>query len=238
MARLAGVGLATVGRVLNERGGVSAGTARRVIEAARRLGLRRSLPGLYSRLVRVEALLARSETPLFARLTQAFARVAAGLDRSVALLRSTLDQSDPRAVARRIRAAGANGLIVYCEEHPATQEAIASATAAGTPVICPVTDVPDSPRIAHVGIDHRKAGRTAGFFAARTARRPGPALVVTNGLGYRGHKERLAGFREGLAAHAPEMPVADVLRADDRAYAPVGQALRRVPDACATTQGA
>lgn len=68
------------------------------------------------------------------------------------------------------------------------------------------------------------------------ARRPGPALVVTNGLRYRGHKERPAGFREGLAAHAPEMPVADVLRADDdrdRAYAPVGQALRRVPAACA-----
>ncbi len=233
VARLAGVGLATVDRVLNERGGVAAGTARRVIDAARRLGLRRILPSPHSRLVRVEVLLARSEAPFFVRLTRAFARVADSLDRSVTLLRSTLDQSDPRAVAQRIRAAAADGLIVYCAEHPAIQDAIAAVTGAGTPVICLVTDVPDSPRFAYVGIDHLKAGRTAGFFAARMARRAGPALVVTANPGYREHKERLAGFREGLAAHAPAVPVADVLRANDdrdRAYTLVARLLRRVPD--------
>lgn len=236
VARLAGVGLATVDRVLNERGGVSASTARQVIEAARQLGLRRVLPSPYSRQIRIEALLARSEAPFFTRLTQAFARVAGSLDSSVTVLRSTLDQSDPWAVAQRIRAAGADGLIVYCAEHPAIQQAIAAVTAAGTPVLCLVTDVPDSPRIAYVGINHRKAGRTAGFFTARMARRPGPALVVTNGLGHREHKEREAGFREGLSAHAPDMPVAEVLQANenrDRAYALVGQALRRIPNLCA-----
>jgi len=58
---------------------------------------------------------------------------------------------------------------------------------------------------------------------------------VTNSQGYRVHKERLAGFREGLAAHASDMPIVDVLQGDDdrdRAYALVGRALRRVPDAC------
>lgn len=236
VARLAGVGLATVDRVLNERGGVSAGTARRVIEAARRLGLRRTLPSPHSRLVRIEVLLARSEAPFFMRLTKAFARVADSLDRSVTLLRSTLDQSNPRAVAQHIQATGADGLIVYCAEHPAIQGAIAAVTAAGTPVICLVTDVPDSPRFAYVGIDHLKAGRTAGFFVARMARRPGPALVVTADPGYREHKERVAGFREGLAIHAPAVPVADVLQADDnrdRAYMLVGRVLRRVPELCA-----
>lgn len=236
VARLAGVGLATVDRVLNERGSVAADTARRVIEAARRLGLRRTLPSPHSRLVRIEVLLARSEAPFFVRLTKAFARVADSLDRSVTLLRSTLDQSNPRAVAQRIQATGADGLIVYCAEHPAIQGAIAAVTAMGTPVICLVTDVPDSPRLAYVGIDHLKAGRTAGFFVARMAQRPGPALVVTANPGYREHKERLAGFREGLAAHAPAVPVVDVLRANDdreRAYTLVGRVLRRVPELCA-----
>ena len=236
VARLAGVGLATVDRVLNERGGVAPGTARRVIEAARRLGLRRTLPSPHSRLLRIEVLLVRSEAPFFVRLMEAFARVAGSLDRSVTLLRNTQDQSNSRAVAGRIRATGADGLIVYCAEHPAIQDAIAAVTAAGTPVICLVTDVPDSPRIAYVGIDHLKAGRTAGFFAARMARRPGPALVVTADPGYREHKERLAGFREGLAVHAPGVRVADVVQADDdrdRAYTLVGRALRRVPELCA-----
>lgn len=236
VARLADVGLATVDRVLNERGSVAAGTARRVIEAARQLGLRRILPSPHSRLVRIEVLLARSETPFFMRLTQALARVAESLDRSVNLLRSTLDPSNPRVLAQRIQATRADGLIVYCPEHPAIQQVIAAVTASGTPVICLVTDVPDSPRIAYVGIDHLKAGRTAGFFVARMARRPGPALIVTANPAYREHKERTAGFREGLAAHAPAMPVVDVLQADDdrdRAYTLVGRVLRRVPDLCA-----
>ena len=42
----------------------------RVIEAARQLGLRRTLPSPYSRRVRVEVLLARSQMPFFARLTR------------------------------------------------------------------------------------------------------------------------------------------------------------------------
>lgn len=44
VAASAGVGIATVDRVLNDRGGVSPDTARRVLLAARQLGLRRALP--------------------------------------------------------------------------------------------------------------------------------------------------------------------------------------------------
>ena len=40
-------------------------------------------------------------------------------------------------------------------------------TGAGTPVVCMVTDIPDSGRIAYVGIDNAKAGRTAGLLVAR-----------------------------------------------------------------------
>ena len=45
VAALAGVGIATVDRVLNERGNVAPETARKIIEAARQLGLPRTLPG-------------------------------------------------------------------------------------------------------------------------------------------------------------------------------------------------
>ena len=55
VARLAGVGIATVDRVLNERGNVSPATARRVIEAARELGYRPD---------RTASLLARRRTQL------------------------------------------------------------------------------------------------------------------------------------------------------------------------------
>ena len=61
VARLAEVSLATVDRVLNERGSVAADTARRVIEIARQVGLRRTLPAPYARRLRLDVLLARSD---------------------------------------------------------------------------------------------------------------------------------------------------------------------------------
>jgi LacI family transcriptional regulator len=236
VAARAGVGLATVDRVLNERGSVSPQTARKVIEAARDLGLRRILPTPYTRQVRIEVLLARSDTPFLNRLTQAMEQVAATLDRSIVILRSTVDMTDPASVAPRIAACRADGIIVYCEEHPANVAAIAASTAAGRPVICIVTDVPDAPRLAYVGIDHAKAGRTAGFFIARLAARQGPALILATSTGFRAHKQRIDGFRDALALHQPGIRVADILpTADDaeRAYHQLTQALRRMPEVVA-----
>jgi hypothetical protein len=153
VAALAGVGMATVDRVLNERGSVRVDTARRVIEAARTLGLRRTLPMPYHRNARLEVLLARSaETPFLVRLTQAFVGTAATLDRSVTVLRTTLDHAKPQLVARRIRKTMADGLILYCEEHPTILAAIAGAIRRGLPVICLTTDLPTVPRLAYVGI--------------------------------------------------------------------------------------
>ena len=101
MARLAGVGVATVDRVLNERGNVSPVTARRVIEAARQLDLKRVLPRPYARRVRIEVLLPRPDAPFLARLTEGFGAVAATLDRAVILQRTTLADAAPAKSSRR-----------------------------------------------------------------------------------------------------------------------------------------
>jgi LacI family transcriptional regulator len=161
VAARAGVGIATVDRVLNERGSVRVDTARRVIEAARSLGLRRTLPAPYARRLRLDVLLARLETPFCARLQQAFTRITATLDRSVVVQRCTLDQTKPRLVAQRIRDSAADGLILYCEEHPAILEAVGGLATRRLPIVCLTTDLPTAPRLAYVGIDHTRAGRTA-----------------------------------------------------------------------------
>jgi len=236
VARRAGVGLSTVDRVLNERGSVSAATERRVIEAARELGLRRVLPVPHARQVRIEVMLAQSVTPFITRLTQAMGQVAATLDRSIVVLRSSIDMRDPANVAARIAGSRADGIIVYCEEHAANVAAIAAVTAAGRPVICVVTDVPESPRAAYVGIDHAKAGRTAAFFVARMGRRAGIALILCTSTGFRAHKQRIDGFRAALASHSPGVTVAPVMTSNDdpeRAYHLLIQALRQTPDAIA-----
>jgi LacI family transcriptional regulator len=236
VARRAGVGLSTVDRVLNERGSVSAATERRVIQAARELGLRRVLPVPHTRQIRIEVMLAQSATPFITRLTEAMQQVAATLDRSIVILRSSIDMRDPANVASRILACRADGIIIYCEEHPANVAAIAAATAAGHPVICVVTDVPESPRTAYVGIDHAKAGRTAAFFVARMGRAAGVVLILATSTGFRAHKQRIDGFREALAMHRPTVTVAPVMTSGDdpdRAYHLVTRALREAPEAIA-----
>ena len=236
VARQAGVGIATVGRVLNERGNVSPETARRVIETARVLGIRRVLPLPHRRMLRFEVLIARPHPSLVTRLNDGFTSLAATLDRSVVIHRGTLRDAEPGQIAARIRTTKADGLMLYAEEHPEVREAVAALTEAGTPVVSMVTDIPDSGRIAYVGIDNERAGRTAGFLTARMTRRTGPVVVLTGNLGMRAHAERLAGFRAGLLHEAPKARIAAVLEGfdeDDRVARLLTRAFRESPNTAA-----
>lgn len=99
-------------------------------------------------------------------------------------------------------------------------------------MVCLTTDLPTVPRLDYVGIDHTRAGRTAALFAALAARGAGSALVLTSSLGYRAHKEWLAGFEAGLAEYAPAMRMLRVLHGhDDRdaCHRLVSGALRGAP---------
>ena len=177
-------------------------------------------------------LLARAEPRFLARLIQGFDAVAATLDRAVILLRTTLPEAAPTAVAARLRGSGADGFILYGEDHPDIAGAVDALAAAGRPVVSIVTDISRATRrLAYVGIDNLKAGRTAGFLAARLARRSGPVLI-TNSVDFRAHRDRIEGFRVGLTREAPEMPIAAVLKGrdeDDRAARLVRKALADHP---------
>ncbi len=214
VAESAGVSLATVDRVLNERGSASAETVQRVIEAARRLGLRRTLPLPYRRTLRLEVVMVRSRTSFFTRFTEAVLQVAGTLDRGVIVARTLFEERETRRMAARIGASEADGLILYGGEHREIVQAIAARQRRG-PVVCVVTDLPSTPRIAYVGIDHARAGRTAGLFAARLSGATGAAVVLTNRLVFQAHQARVEGFREGLARYAPGMRIAEVLEGHD-----------------------
>ena len=236
VARRAGVGIATVDRVLNERGGVSMKTEQQVLDAARALGLRRILPSPHRRQLIIEVILARSTSPFMVRLNAAVWRVAAMLDRSVTVLRTNSDMTDPLRVATRIRQSRADGIIVYCEEHPEAVAAITEASKAGRQVICIVTDVPEAVRVAYVGIDHKKAGRTAAYFVAHMGHGGGTAMVLSTSLGFRAHKQRIEGFKEALFQYAPEISITSAFTTYDdpeRTYLYVKKAIQDNPDLAA-----
>ena len=79
LARQIGVGVATVDRVLNERGGVSPQTTRKVLQAAREAGLKRILPEEHRFPWQIEVFLSSNDSFFFPQLAQDFAAVADSL---------------------------------------------------------------------------------------------------------------------------------------------------------------
>ena len=198
VATRAGVGSATVDRVINERGQVSEAVCRRVLAAARELGLRRILPPPHRALVRLNVVLARPELPLIQRMGLEFRRLAQRMNHAIALHRTVLEDEAPATLAAALRRGNYDGRIVYAQDHPLIRAAIADLAAHGRPVVTLISDLPGSDRLAYAGTDHYRAGRTAGFFLGRMSP-PGEVAVLCNHLGFQSHAERVRGLTDQLA---------------------------------------
>src|SRR4051812_18304430 len=83
------------------------------------------------------------------------------------------------------------------------------AKAAGIPVIIFDTDVDWAGKTSFVGSDNRAAGRLAGGHIVKVLGGKGKVAVIRGILGIRTHDDRLAGFREAVAA-APGIEIVTV----------------------------
>jgi LacI family transcriptional regulator len=232
IAAEAGVSIATVDRVLNERDSVSAATRDRVVEAARRLGIGRLLPDTHHGLIHFDVLLPRNASPFWQRLTVALERSIAMLDRRIVVHRIVLREGDDDAVVRGITRAAypRRGLVVAAHDAEPVREALRGVIAQGISVVTMVTDIGGVERLHYAGIDNRGAGRTAAHFIGQLARRRGRVLLLRSRSDFVAHLGRVAGFRDVLAADFPhlrcEAAEADTLDDADRCYLAVTQALR------------
>ena len=215
IAAMTGVGIATVDRVLNERGNVAPGTAEKVLAVARRLKLKRILPASHRRLLRIQVILTRPELPLIGRMNREFAKLAERVDRSIVVQRTILKSEAPALLAEQIRSTKCDAVVVYAQEHEAIHSAVDEIFQRGVPVVTMISDLPNSSRLAYAGTDHYSAGRTAGFFMARMLSRPGPLIVLCNHFGFQSHAERVNGFREALAKYAPGREISAVIEGGD-----------------------
>ena len=201
IARRAGVGTATVERVLNGRGGVRPPTVDKVLAAARGLDHPRRLPAIHRGLLSVEVVLVRPDSSFFARLARAFERLAAVLDLSIAVHRTFLPEDDPAAVAARIARPSLHRapLILAVPDHPLTRAALAAAVRAeGVPVV-QIVARPTGIEADYVGIDNAAAGRTVALLLSRMQPRGGPVVALCHSGAYQVHRVR--GFGDYLAQH-------------------------------------
>jgi LacI family transcriptional regulator len=236
VARLAGVGTASVDRVINDRGNVSEDVSKRVLQAAKELGLRRVLPQAHRRLIRIDVILARPELPLIARMVFEFRRIASSLDRSIIIHRTVLEDERPETLAKALVKTSCDAVVSYMQDHRIVHAAVEELSARSIPVVTVISDVPGSARIGYAGTDHYRAGRSAGYFISRMARAPGPVVVLCNHFGFQSHADRVRGITQFLEEKAPEWNVAKIVEGgDDRARSELQlrDAFRAHPDAVA-----
>jgi LacI family transcriptional regulator len=212
IAVAAQVSHATVDRVMNDRPGVSARTRAQVLAAARRLGYLAEGPEAPGAPITLRLLLPTGTNAYIAELSRSALRQAAGTPGlMVEVTRTPALDSDALAAAL-LRSTDVDGVAVVALNHPAIREAIRRLSEQGVPVVTLASDLPDTPRLAYVGIDNGQAGRLAGYALARfLGPHPrGKVALFAGTLGYRGHQEREMGFRQVLAEDFPDLTLLEL----------------------------
>lgn len=203
LARAAGVSLATVDRVLNDRPGVRAGTIARVNDAIRTLGFVRDISAAnlarrrdYRFLFVLPETEGRFMSGVVGRIDEAnraFAleRVHASVLRiaetDAHAIAASLDGLDPGAV---------DGVAIMAPASPQVRDAIDRLRRRGVSVVAFISKQPNAERSRFIGIDNRAAGRTAarlmGRFCGPGA--SGALLVVCETMQLLDNLERRLGF--------------------------------------------
>lgn len=217
IAARAGVGVATVDRVLNGRAAVREETGRRVLEAAEALGYHAA--SLFRRRLdaarpqhRLSFLLQRPEQPFYQAFSAELAAAcaaspAARAGPAVGFLRSQA----PADIVAALHAAAAHAraIAMVAIDHPAVTAAVAELAASGIPVFALLSDFALGLRRGYLGLDNRKAGRTSGWLLARSIRGPGKVVIFVGSHRFHGHEMREIGCRSYLREAAPELEIID-----------------------------
>ncbi len=222
IARVAGVSLATVDRVLNGRSGVREATIDRVNCAIAELGYVRDTAAANlarGRVYQLVFLLPETNNEFVVSLEREIddQTIPMALDRTRAR-KVLLPPFEPEALVAALDdldAATNDGVAVFGPETPAVCEAVNRTRARGIAVVALVSDLPSSERDHFVGIDNVAAGRTAAQLMGRFLGGVGDVLVITGSHLARDHVERRTGFDAVIAEAFPNLKVVSVIEGRD-----------------------
>jgi LacI family transcriptional regulator len=223
IAAAAGVSLATVDRVLNQRPGVRHVTRAKVETAIREIGYVRDVAA---------ANLAKGRTYALVFIVPASDNsFMHGLNAEVqaAVARSPVDRTDIRtvevpafdpaalvAVLDRLGEERPAGIALVATDAPDVRDAVDRLVQAGIPVVTVVSDLTGSQRHHYAGVDNIAAGRTAARLLGRfLGGATGDIAVLAGSMLVRDHRERLEGFASLIAEEFPDLTVLPVIEGRD-----------------------
>lgn len=218
IAKVAGVGVATVDRVFSGRAKVRRETHDRVMKAANSLGYtkpkdeRGSGEATAPLPRRLGFLLQKRTSPVYRIIAESLIDASRNHHNScVKPIIEYCDTLDPeqvssalRSLAKRVEAIG-----VVATDHPEVSQTIAHLHQQGIPVFALLSDLPAGGHSAgFIGQDGRKMGRTAAWAMSRMTC-PGPVGIITGSHRYVCQELYEIGFRGYFREKAPSFQVVE-----------------------------
>lgn len=223
IARRAGVGTATVDRVLNGRPGVNAETTKKVMQAVADLGtptVVRGRPRKHQNL-RFAYVLPDGHAKFVDMVERRIAQQAGEFrHQNITEVTYCFNAEDPESFAQELmQMEDCEGIAILAPDLPAVKQAINEKVRAGVHVVTLLSDVAGSMREVYVGPDNRAAGRTAGLLLARMAGAPAKntLLLLSHATRLNSEIDRRIGFSQIIEedfAHmrivrTPDLPLDD-----------------------------
>ncbi len=209
VAQTAGVSVATVDRVLNNRIGVREATREKVHAAMRKLKYTPNT--LAARLSKAKAYRFLFIVPsgrnsfmhrLCSEIETAANRVKA---ENIFVEQQLVEAFDGVALSHLLDGLSADhwdGVAVVVPDMPLVRQAIDNCVAGGIKVVTLVSDLPSSSRSYYIGIDNVSAGRVAGRLLGRfTSGRAGKLAIIPGSLTLSDHMERFTGCGQVVRSH-------------------------------------
>jgi len=187
IAQAAGVGVATVDRVLNGRAPVRSVTEQKVLAAARELGYHltqahiRTTSPLAAAIVRVSFILLPARYSFYQQLGEVLKQqLKAQQPQGSEPEFCWHDIHEVEAVAHSLRllAQRSDVIALVALDHPLIRHAIQDVSRLGVRVYALFSDFSPCEHAGFIGIDNQKAGRTAAWMAQHLLRQPGCVGVL------------------------------------------------------------
>lgn len=215
IAKAAGVSLATVDRVINDRGGVRLSTVNLVTTAIEDLNYVRDISAANlarSKEYKFVFLLPDHDDELIEMIHTSIYEANSSMahERTTAII-IRVPANNPHCIAQEIDgllADKVDGVAIMVPETAQVRDAISRLDSRGIAVVAFISNQPNAHSTYFVGINNEAAGRTAGRLLARfIGERQGIVLVITETMQSRDSLDRRLGFDAIMAKYGPRIRV-------------------------------
>ncbi len=219
LAKVAGVSLATIDRVLNSRPGVRQTTIDRVNHAIKEIKFVRDFSAANlarSKKYEMVFLLPDHDDEFICSIRKAITEANLSLAHErINVTATPAPTSDPHRLAEEIdklSKLGVDGVAIMAPETPQVRDAIARLNARGIAVVAFVSNQSNAENTSFVGINNEAAGRTVGQLMARfTGEKTGKILVLAETMQSRDSQERRVGFDTIMAKYSSRLKLCSSL---------------------------